>query len=100
MKICRIGILSQCKIAAIIYGGFGVVIGFVWAGLIVARQQGALPRVHPVAEAVAAVVIAPFAYALLGFFLGAIAAGLFNVAAKVTGGLEIEVVNEGVHPGQ
>ena len=97
MKIRRIGVLSQSKIAAVIYCGFGILIGIAIALTIVARQQGALPRVHPAVEAVAAVIIAPFAYALLGFILGAFAAVLFNLAAKITGGLEIEIVEEGEH---
>ncbi len=100
MKIRRIGVLSQSKIGAVVYGGFGVLIGIAIAGLIAARQQGALPRVHPAVEAVAAVIIAPFAYALLGFILGAIVAVLFNFAAKITGGLEIEIVEEEKRSGQ
>ena len=94
MKIRRISVHSLSKIFAVVYGGFGIFIGVAIAGLIAARQQGALPRVHPAVEAVAAVIIAPFAYALLGFILGTIAAVLFNFAAKITGGLEIEVVEE------
>ena len=100
MKICRIQVRSLSKIFAVIYGGFGILIGIIIACAIVARQQGAFPRVHPAIEAVAAVIIAPFAYALLGSILGVIAAVLFNFAAKVTGGLEIETVEEGAHSGQ
>lgn len=100
MKICRIGVHSLSKIYALIFGGFGILIGLGIGGTIAVRQHGAIPRVHPAIEAVAAIIITPFAYALLGFILGIIAAVLFNFAAKVTGGLEIEVVKEGAGSGQ
>ena len=99
MKIRRLGVVSMSKIFAVIYGGFGVLVGLGIGGAIAIRQPAGLEGVHVAIAAVSAIIIVPFAYAVLGFVAGAIAAVLFNLTANITGGLEMEVVEKEARSG-
>ncbi len=97
MVIKRIGALSLAKIAAVLYAGIGLLIGAVFsligmAGF--ASQMGdassGLPFVGML-FGVGAIIILPICYGLIGFIFTLIGATIFNAAARLTGGVEIEV---------
>ncbi|MCC7043160.1 MAG: hypothetical protein IT183_04820 [Acidobacteria bacterium] len=96
MVIKRINPMSIAKIAGVVYAVIGLLVGamfslfaiggamFMPAGSDGAGTFGAI-------FGVAAIVLAPIFYGVLGFVTTFIAALIFNAAAGVTGGVEIEV---------
>lgn len=97
MTITRVGPLSCAKVAGLLY----VVIGLIAGGLfsLVAMAGGfaaaaASPGEHTGAFAalfgVGAIVILPICYGVFGFIGTLIMAGLFNVAAGMVGGIEVD----------
>jgi hypothetical protein len=97
MVIKRVNPLSVAKIAAVLYAGIGVLVGLVFAligmaGL--ATQFGAerhAPAIMGAFFGLGALIALPILYGVMGFVFTLIAAALFNVAARITGGVEIEV---------
>jgi len=94
MLVKRIGVLSLGKMLGVLYGAIGLLIGvFVAVFSIIAavigaqRQGGALSPLF----GVVAIVWAPLFYGVAGFVGGILSAALYNVAAGVVGGVEIEV---------
>jgi hypothetical protein len=96
-EIKKIGVLSLAKIE----GALGAIIGFI-AGLIVAAigtafwgfagmAEAGVPRGMGALFGVAAIILFPILYGILGFIGGAIVAFLYNVVAGVVGGVEIEL---------
>jgi hypothetical protein len=96
MVIKRVGPLSVAKIAFVLYAGIGLLIGVVVALISVAgmgaqlTQNGAPAFLGPLLG-VGAVVLLPIFYGVIGLVTSLVMAALFNAAAKVTGGVEIEV---------
>jgi hypothetical protein len=97
MVIKRIGALSVAKIAAVVYAGMGLLIGAVFAligmaGLAtrLAGNDSGGPMLGAI-FGVGAIIVMPIFYGIIGFIGTLIGATIFNVAAKMTGGLEIEV---------
>ena len=97
MVIKRVGALSVAKIAAVVYAGIGLLIGAVFAligmtglatGLAADNSSG--PMVGAM-FGIGAIVFMPILYGIMGFIGTLIGATVFNLAAKMTGGLEIEV---------
>lgn len=94
MVITRIGPLSVAKVAAVLYAGIGLIIGaFVslaaMAGaMFIPREEGGM---FGAIFGVAAIIVVPLFYAVLGFIGTFIAAALFNVAVGITGGVEVDV---------
>ena len=97
MTITRVGPLSCAKVAGLLY----VVIGLIAGGLfsLVAMAGGfAAAAASPsnVAGAfaalfgVGAIIILPICYGVFGFIGTLIMAGLFNVAAGMVGGIEVD----------
>jgi hypothetical protein len=90
MKIRSVGPLSVGKIIGAIYCGLGLLIGLVFAlislvgAAIAANQQGAVAGLPPVA-------LLPVFYGLMGFLGGVITAALYNLAAGMMGGIEVEL---------
>ncbi len=97
MVIKRIGALSLAKIAAVLYAGIGLLIGAVFALIGMAGfagQMGGASSALPFGGmlfGVGAIVILPICYGVMGFIFTLIGATIFNVAAGLTGGVEIEV---------
>ena len=97
MVIKRIGALSLAKIAAVLYAGIGLLIGAVFAlvGMAgFASQMGGAGSALPFGGmlfGVGAIVILPICYGVMGFIFTLIGATIFNAAARLTGGVEIEV---------
>ncbi|HUR20368.1 MAG TPA: hypothetical protein VMZ90_06125 [Vicinamibacterales bacterium] len=95
MVITRVNALSVAKVAAVLYAGIGFLlgalfslIGMVGVGAALSGQEGA--GFISALFGVGAIVIMPICYAIIGFIFSFIAASLFNVAAGMTGGIEVE----------
>jgi hypothetical protein len=94
----RIGVLSCAKILGLLYFGLGLIVGAIISLVVVVG--GALDAGHVgpgrallgVFLGAGAVVVLPICYGMLGFVLGALAAAIYNLAAKMAGGLEFELV--------
>jgi hypothetical protein len=101
MKLNRVGIGSAAKIAGAMYGAMGLIFGgffaifaLVGAGFAgMAAEQGgeAMPAFVGPLFGVGAIVLFPILYGLMGVVVGAISAALYNLFARMVGGLEIEI---------
>ena len=95
MVITRVNAFSVAKVAAVLYAGLGLLagalfslIGMVGLGAALSGQEGA--GFLSMLFGVGAIVIMPICYGIFGFIFSFIAASIFNVAAGMTGGIEIE----------
>jgi hypothetical protein len=103
MVIQRIRPLSAARIIASLYAVLGIVFGailflIVLAGGLATSAFAADPsrasRPGPMIG-LGALVLFPIGYAVLGFVMALIGASLYNVAASLIGGVEIEVRESG-----
>jgi len=97
MVITRVGALSVAKIAAVVYAGIGLLAGLMFAligmtgmaaGLASESSGGAMLGAI---FGIGAIVFMPICYAIIGFIGTLIGATIFNAAARMTGGVEIDV---------
>jgi hypothetical protein len=93
MVINRVGPLSCAKIAGTLYAILGLIIGacfslFALAGMSSDRTGGAM---FGVLLGVGAIVALPIFYGIIGFIGTIIMGWLYNVAAGIVGGVEIDV---------
>lgn len=93
MQIVKsVGVMSVAKIMGLIYGCLGLVFApfFLLIGLL-----GSLAGQHrtPFAGAFGVIfaLLMPILYGLMGFLMGAIGGGLYNLFAKLVGGFELEL---------
>ena len=99
MVVKRIGIGSAAKLSGAMYGSMGLFIGiivslasFFGAGLAqLAGSEDAPPAFMGVLFGVGAIVLLPLLYGLLGLVIGAVTAGLYNLFARMVGGLTVEM---------
>jgi hypothetical protein len=94
MVINRVGPVSVAKVALIIYGVLGLVFGgiislFALAGSMIADQSGS-GRLGAL-FGVGAIVILPICYAVIGAIGALIMTGIYNLAARAMGGIELDV---------
>ena len=94
MIIKRIGPMSIARLTGMLYAVMGLVIGGIislvaLAGGFASDSEGAAAFGGLIG--VAAVVVLPICYGLLGFVATLIAAWLYNVAAGVVGGIEVDI---------
>ena len=91
--IRRVGVLSVAKIAGAIYGVLGLIFApfFLLVGL-AAMASGEKEAAFGAAFGIVFAVLMPVFYAVMGFLFGALAAWLYNVLSKWTGGIEVELV--------
>ena len=99
MVITKVGVLSLGKLLGIMYAAIGVLFGGLYAlfavvggGAMLAMggDEGAMGGGMMMGMGVAAVVVLPIFYGVLGFIGGILTALFFNIAAKYAGGLEVE----------
>ncbi len=99
MVITKVGVLSLGKLLGIMYAAIGVLFGALYAlfavvggGAMLAMggNEGAMGGGMMMGMGVAAVVVLPIFYGVLGFIGGILTALFFNIAAKYAGGLEVE----------
>lgn len=98
MVIKRVGAMSLAKIAAVLYAGIGLIVGamFSLSGLIgaatwMAQSDARGGAMFGTLFGAGAIIVLPIFYGVIGFIGTLIAASLFNFAAGMTGGVQIEV---------
>jgi hypothetical protein len=94
----RIEPLSLAKVAAVLYGGLGLIIGavvslvaLVGSTFAAAAEESPVPFVGAILG-VGAIVIFPLLYAFFGFLGGLIMSSLYNLGARIAGGVELDLV--------
>jgi len=98
MVIKRVNPVSAAKIGGVLYGLLGLVIGACVSvfALLFSGAMAALSDDRNAGQMVGmmfgagAIVIMPIFYGVIGFVMTLISAALYNVAAKITGGVEID----------
>ncbi|MDA0206992.1 MAG: hypothetical protein O3A53_10725 [Acidobacteria bacterium] len=96
MVIQRIGVLSLGKIVGALYGGLGLIAGafltlFSFFGFVFSVADGIGQQDISMLFGMGAILFIPLLYGTLGFIVGILAAAIYNFAAGVVGGLELEV---------
>ncbi len=93
----RIGPGSAFKVGLVLYGFLGLLVGacitllsLLGAGFMRAQEAPA-PAFVGLIFGTLAIVIAPIFYGVLGGIASALSAVLYNVAAKIIGGLEVDI---------
>jgi hypothetical protein len=96
--IREIGVLSLGKVAGIVYACIGLLAGIIialisvvggFAGL--ADEGGAAAGFVAMFLGAGAVFVLPIFYGILGSLVGMLVAAIYNVAAKLVGGIEITI---------
>jgi len=94
MVLRRISPLSAGKLMAVLYALFGLLIGALMTLMSVmgggSEAGEAMGMMGPM-MGVGAIVILPIVWGILGFIGGLLGAVFFNIAAKIGGGLELDL---------
>ena len=95
MTITRVGPLSVAKIAGLLGVVIGLIMGgffslFSLAGAAIGAGAGDDGAMFGALFGVGAIILFPIFYGCMAFVMTLIQAALFNVAARMTGGVEIE----------
>jgi len=97
MVITRVGPLSVAKIAGILYAILGLAIGALFSLIGLAGLAGGLASensetaVFSALFGVGAIIALPIFYGVIGFVMMLIMAALFNLGARLAGGVEVDV---------
>ncbi|MBU7032969.1 MAG: hypothetical protein HXS53_10590 [Theionarchaea archaeon] len=97
-EIKKVGVFSFAKIEAALGAIIGFIIGLISAVIGTtlfgfAETAGVvMPRWLGLLFGLAAIIILPILYAVIGFIAGIIIAFLYNVVARWIGGIEIELI--------
>jgi hypothetical protein len=99
MRIKRIDPMSAAKVGGVLYAGLGLLIGAcVSVVMLTIGSAAALSEEGSPAGAIVgmffgagSIVILPIVYGIIGAITLLISAWIYNVAARITGGIEIEV---------
>lgn len=86
----RVGIISVAKVMAIISALIGLIIGIIFALVVgVFGSISGMPMwIHGLG--VAAIIVFPLMLAIGGFIHGAVIAFIYNLAARLIGGIDLE----------
>lgn len=103
MVLKSIGVLSCGKVLGVLYALLGLLIGlpialFSLIGAIVGMgspQSGSDGLIFGTLFGVGAVIFLPIFYGIIGFVGGLISAFLYNLIARLVGGVELEVEQRG-----
>lgn len=108
MIVKRIGVWSLAKIAGLVYAGMGLIFAAI-VGLFslfsllgmahvydvgVVQGWGAVGGLFNTLPVAGAVLLMPLFYGLMGLVIGAITAFIYNLVARLVGGLRIDVEPE------
>jgi len=90
MVIKRVGVLRLAVFQSALMAAFGLIAALfvISFGAMFARAGGGSAAMF---GGVAALIIFPIMYGVIGFIAGAIGGALYNLVAGVVGGIEIEV---------
>jgi hypothetical protein len=99
MKVIRrFDVLSVMKLAGVIYGVIGLILGFFFAiaavfGLFASQGQAGQPFSGPTGVVVAIVfaVIFPVAYGIMGALAAGLMSAIYNITSKRFGGIRVDV---------
>lgn len=96
MVLKKIGILSIGKIAACIYGAMGLIFGAILSlvsivGAGIGAASGEQEAFFGALFGVGAIIVLPIFYGLIGAIAAMIGSAIYNLAASVVGGIEIEL---------
>lgn len=99
VQIKRIGVLSAAKIMGILYACGGLIAGAIFSLMAVVGVTadsfgaggGSEGAVAGIAFGVGAIICFPLLYGALGFVAGVITAFIYNFAAGIMGGIEVEL---------
>ena len=91
--IKKIGVLSLAKFEAILMAVMGLIEGLIFAFL--GMFLGALTSSMGAAAGLGffGIIVLPIVFGIMGFVFGAIGALLYNLIARLIGGIEIELQN-------
>ncbi len=103
MVLKRISPFSCAKISGVLYSLVGFIIGIFFSLIALAGMalggDSSEAGLFGAIFGIAAVILAPIFYGLLGFIGGALMGWLYNVVASWIGGLEVEFEQD-THPAQ
>jgi hypothetical protein len=88
-RVRRIGVLSLAALSALLHATLGLVVGVVLAIASLTPAAQAIPFLHGPLLGVLAVVLLPIGYGVMGFAAGAVAAVVYNLGARIVGGVRI-----------
>ncbi len=88
-RVRRVGALSAATVSAVVYALFGLLVGIGVAIASLVAPFAAIPFLRGPLLGVAAVVALPVAYAAIGFVLGLVGAAVYNLAARLAGGITL-----------
>lgn len=97
MKLRRVGAVSVAITMGAVYFFVGIVVAVVVGGMMMVgfgALAGAKDSGNPLAGMFAGgffLILAPIFYGILGFIGGLIASGIYNLVARFTGGIEMEL---------
>ena len=96
MVVKKVGVLSMGKISGLVYAGIGLIAGVVISmvsvlGGFAALAQDEAAGVLGMVFGVGSIIILPLFYGVMGFIGGLITGLIYNVAAGLVGGLELEL---------
>jgi len=88
-RVKRVGALSAATVSAIVYALFGLLVGVGVAIASLVAPVAAIPFLRGPLLGAVAVVALPVAYAAIGFVLGLAGAAVYNLAARLAGGITL-----------
>ena len=94
MRITYISPLSLAKVALVLYGALGLIVGLFFAafsifGAAIGAASGEESAMFGAFFGIGAIVLMPIFYGGMGALMAVISAWLYNVAAGFIGGIEI-----------
>ncbi len=93
-EVKKIGVFSLAKIEAVMGAVIGFIAGIIWAIIgtaFIGFAGPGMPFGSGLLFGIAAIVLLPILYALIGFIGGALVAFIYNIVAGWIGGIEIEL---------
>ncbi len=88
-RVRRVGVLSAAATSAVIHASFGLLLGVIVAVVSLVLPGTAVPFLRGRVLGVLAVVALPLVYGVVGFVAGALGAAVYNLAARLAGGIKL-----------
>jgi hypothetical protein len=91
VKIRRFGVISVGKMLCILYAIFGLIEGAVFSLVsIVASSAMKGMGMFGILFGIGAIIFMPIAFGIMGFIFGIVIALVYNVVARLVGGIEVD----------